>query len=117
MYGVVKIGGSQYKVNAGDSLDVEKLEGEAGAQLVFNEVLFIGGDKTLVGAPTVSGAKVTAEVVKQARSRKIDIMRRKNGKWAKRRGHRQEFTAIVITSIEDGQGHKALAEKKEKKGE
>lgn len=104
MYGVVEIAGHQYKVQAGDLIDVEKLTNEAGSTIELNQVLFIGGDKTIVGAPTVNGAKVTAKVIMHDRSRKIIVFKRKPGAYKRKNGHRQHFTALLITEINDGAG-------------
>ena len=71
MYTVVEIKGHQYKLSAGDLIDVERIEAEVGTTVTFDQVLLVGGAKTLVGAPVVGGAKVTAKVVKQGRTRKI----------------------------------------------
>lgn len=105
MYGVVEIAGHQYKVQAGDLIDVEKLTNEAGSLVELDQVLFIGGDKPAVGAPTVNGAKVTAKVIMHDRSRKIIIFKRKPGAYKRRNGHRQHFTALLITEINDGSGN------------
>ena len=75
MYGIVEIGGHQYRVREGDVIDVQKLEAEVGSTIDLEKVLFIGGDSPKVGTPTVAGAKVTAEVVRQARSRKVIVFR------------------------------------------
>jgi large subunit ribosomal protein L21 len=98
MYTVVEIKGHQYKLSAGDLIDVERIEAEVGSSITFDKVLLVGGTKTIVGAPVVGGAKVTATVVKQGR-------RVKNG-------HRQCFTGLRITEINDGQGGVAKAEAK-----
>ena len=106
MYGVVEIGGHQYKVQAGDVLDVEKLgSSEEGSTIEFDKVLFVGGDKPVVGGPTVSGAKVVAKVVRHDRDRKKIVFVRKPGLYQKKRGHRQNYTCLVITEINDGQGN------------
>lgn len=115
MYTVVEIKGHQYKLKAGDMIDVERIEAEVGATVDFDKVLLVGGDKTLVGAPTVAGAKVTAKVVKQGRTRKILVLKRKPGAYRKKNGHRQCYTALLITEIADGQGGSAKAEAKTKK--
>lgn len=115
MYGVVEIGGHQYKVQAGDILDVEKLPTtEEGATVELDKVLFVGGDKPLVGTPTVEGAKVTAKIVKHGRDRKQIVFTRKPGLYQKKKGHRQEYTFLVITEINDGQGNVAKADKDSK---
>lgn len=106
MYGVVEIGGHQYKVQAGDVLDVEKLSAqEEGATIELDKVLFVGGDKPVVGQPTVEGAKVTAKVVRHDRDRKKIVFVRKPGLYQKKRGHRQNYSFLVITEINDGQGN------------
>jgi large subunit ribosomal protein L21 len=105
MYGVVEISGHQYKVQAGDVLDVEKLSNEAGSSVELDKVLFIGGEKPLVGLPTVSGATITAKVIKHEKSRKIIAFKRKPGMYQKKMGHRQQYTALLITEINDGNGN------------
>ncbi len=99
MYGVVEIKGHQYRVKEGDVVDVQRMDAEVGSKVELDQVLFIGGDAPKVGTPTVSGAVVTAEVVRQARSRKIIIMKRSPGKYRKKNGHRQHYTALKITGI------------------
>jgi len=105
MYAVIKTGGKQYRVSEGDKLRVEKLPGDAGASVTFDEVLMIGGDKVAVGKPLVKGAKVTAKILTQDRAKKVIIFkfrRRKN--YRRKRGHRQPFTEIQITGVSvDGQ--------------
>lgn len=115
MYTVVEIKGHQYKLSAGDLIDVERIEAEVGSTVTFDQVLLVGGTKTLVGAPVVGGAKVTAKVVKQGRTRKILVLKRKPGAYRKKNGHRQCFTGLLITEINDGQGGVAKAEAKAKK--
>ena len=100
MYAVIKTGGKQYRVAQGDRLRVEKLPGEPGSKITFEEVLMIGGDKVSVGAPLVKGAKVSAEIVAQERAKKVIVFkfrRRKN--YRRKRGHRQPFTELTITGI------------------
>ena len=100
MYAVIKTGGKQYRVSEGDRLRVEKLLGDTGSSVTFEEVLMIGGDKVAVGKPLVAGAKVTAKIVNQDRAKKVIIFkfrRRKN--YRRKRGHRQPFTEILITSV------------------
>lgn len=115
MYTVVEIKGHQYKLSAGDLIDVEKIEAEVGSTVTFDKVLLVSGTKTLVGAPVVGGAKVTAKVVKQGRTRKIFVLKRKPGAYRKKNGHRQCFTGLLITEISDGQGGVTKAEAKAKK--
>ncbi|WP_408097969.1 50S ribosomal protein L21 [Peredibacter sp. HCB2-198] len=115
MYTVVEIKGHQYKLAAGDLIDVERIEAEVGSTVTFDQVLLVGGAKTIVGAPVVGGAKVTAKVVKQGRTRKILVLKRKPGAYRRKNGHRQCFTGLLITEINDGQGGVAKAEAKAKK--
>jgi large subunit ribosomal protein L21 len=114
MYGVVKIGGHQYRVKAGDVLDVEKLSHEAGSTVELEEVLFVGGEKPVVGLPTVEGAKVTAKVIKHDRSRKIIVFKRKPGMYRRKNGHRQHYTSLLITEVNDGQGNVSKVDAKSK---
>ena len=104
MYGVVEIAGHQYKVKAGDLIDVQKLAAEVGSDVTLDKVLFVGGEKTSVGKPLVAGATVTARVVRTDRSRKMLIFKRKPGMYKKRKGHRQHYTSLFITELSDGQG-------------
>lgn len=101
MYAVIKTGGKQYRVSEGETLHVEKLAGDPGDQINFDEVLLVGGgDATKVGQPIVDGAKVTAEIVSQDRGPKIIVFkmrRRKN--YRRKAGHRQPYTRVKITSI------------------
>jgi large subunit ribosomal protein L21 len=100
MYAVIKTGGKQYRVSEGQSLRVEKLPGEAGQKVTFNEVLLVGGDKLKIGQPTVTGAHVEAEILGQDRGPKIVIFkfrRRKN--YRRKQGHRQPYTQLKITGI------------------
>lgn len=114
MYSVVEIKGHQYKLSAGDMIDVEKIDAEVGATLSFDQVLLIGGTTTVVGVPTVAGAKVTATVVRQGRTRKILVLKRKPGAYRKKNGHRQCYTALLVTEISDGKGGVSKAEAKTK---
>jgi large subunit ribosomal protein L21 len=101
MYAVIKTGGKQYRVAAGDKLRVEKLPGNVGDKVTFDEVLLVGaGDGVKVGAPRVAGANVEAKITAQDRAKKIIIFkfrRRKN--YHRKQGHRQPFTAVEITGI------------------
>ena len=101
MYAVIKTGGKQYKVTEGASLKVEKLEGEKGAAVLLNEVLLIGGDGTpKIGTPMVEGAEVEAEIVRQARDRKVLVYKKQRRKGYERKiGHRQQYTELKITKI------------------
>lgn len=114
MYGVVEIAGHQYLVRPGDVIDVDKLAQETGADVDFDSVLFVGGKNPVVGQPTVNGAKVSAKVVKQDRSRKILVFKRRPGQYQKRKGHRKHFTSLLITEINDGNGNNAKIDAKSK---
>ena len=102
MYAVIETGGKQYKVNEGDTVFVEKLAAEDGAEVVFDKVLIAGeGADVKVGAPTVDGAKVMAKVVKSGKSKKITVFTYKPKKNEKRKmGHRQPYTKVEIVKIE-----------------
>ena len=100
MFAVIKTGGKQYRVAANETLEVEKLAGEAGERVTFGEVLMLGGDQPQVGAPLVSGASVVAEIVGQKRGRKIIVFKKRRRQNSRRRnGHRQDFTLVRITDI------------------
>lgn len=117
MFAVIKTGGKQYKVQSGDVLRVEKLIADAGETIQFNEILMIGGDETVLGAPLVDGAAVQAEVIDQVKADKVITFvkrRRKHGSQ-RTRGHRQKLTLIRVTEIlasgGDATGVKAAANK------
>jgi large subunit ribosomal protein L21 len=101
MYAVIKTGGKQYRVAAGETLRVEKLAASPGDKLSFDTLLFAddaGGVQ--IGKPTVPGIKVQAEVVEQGRGKKITIFKYKRRKsYRRKQGHRQPFTALKITAI------------------
>lgn len=101
MYAVIKTGGKQYKVTEGESFKVEKLAGDAGAALVLDQVLFIGGNgQPKIGKPMIDGATVEAQVVRQARDRKILVYKKKRRKgYEKKFGHRQPYTELKVTKI------------------
>src|SRR5210317_2098025 len=101
MFAVLKTGGKQYKVQSGDVLRVEKLAADAGETIQFNEVLMLGGDKTVVGAPLVDGAAVQAEVIDQIKGKKvINFVKRRRKHSSKRtKGHRQKLTLVRVTDI------------------
>ncbi|HUS97967.1 MAG TPA: 50S ribosomal protein L21 [Hyphomicrobiaceae bacterium] len=101
MYAVIKTGGKQYRVAADDILNIERLEGEAGAKIEFGEVLLVGaGDSVKIGAPKVDGAKVVAEIVEQTRGPKLIAFKKRRRKNSRRkRGHRQDLTKVRITEI------------------
>ena len=101
MYAVVKTGGKQYRVAKDDKILVERIEGEAGAQVQLDNVMMlVDGENVKVGAPKVEGASVAAEVIEQTRGPKIIIFRRKRRKNHRRtQGHRQDLTLLKITDI------------------
>lgn len=101
MYAVIKSGGKQYSVRPGDTLTVEKLDGEIGDRLELTDVLMVAdGDTVTVGSPTVGGASVLAEVVEHGRGKKIIVFKYKNKiRYRKRTGHRQSYTRLSVTDI------------------
>ena len=104
MHAVIKTGGKQYRVAAGDKLNVESLPGDVGAEVQFDQVLMVSdGDDVTVGAPLVEGAKVTAKVVEHGRGEKIRIIKFKRRKHYRRTyGHRQNYTRVEITDVSKG---------------
>ena len=101
MYAVIRTGGKQHRVVAGERLKVEKLAGEVGAELQFTDVLLVGADDDVkIGRPLVEGASVSAKIVTQGRGPKIKVFKRKRRQgFHKMIGHRQPFTEVEITSI------------------
>ena len=101
MYAVIKTGGKQYKVAAGDKIKVEQMPADIGAEVTIDQVLAVGaGDQILVGAPLVSGASVSATVLSNGRHDKVRIFKMRRRKhYQKRQGHRQQFTELEIASI------------------
>jgi large subunit ribosomal protein L21 len=101
MYAVIQTGGKQYRAEPGQTLWVEKLPGNAGDKVSFDQVLLVANDGTVtIGKPTVAGAKVAASIVEQGQGEKLVVFkfrRRKN--YVRRNGHRQELTAVKIDSI------------------
>ena len=112
MYAVIRTGGKQYRVEAGQQLRVEKLSGAAGDRVEFPEVLMIGGDGDVaVGTPTVEHAKVVGEIVEQGRGRKITVFKYKSKtRYRRLRGHRQQQTLLAITEIQSPDGRSASYE-------
>jgi large subunit ribosomal protein L21 len=100
MFAVIKTGGKQYRVAAQDVIKVDKIRGEPGEVVQFAEVLLLGGDNINIGAPTMQGASVAAEVLEQGRGPKIIAFKKRRRKNSRRkRGHRQEFTLVRVTEI------------------
>jgi large subunit ribosomal protein L21 len=101
MYAVIKTGGKQHKVSEGDVLAVEKLAGDKGTEVVFNEVLMVSDDNSVkIGKPYVEGATVTGEIINQKKGPKIQVfkMTRRKG-FKKKTGHRQDLTNMKINKI------------------
>jgi large subunit ribosomal protein L21 len=100
MFAVIRTGGKQYRVAAEDVIKVEKIKGDPGEIVQLGEVLVVGGDTPTLGAPTVAGASVAAEVLEQGRGPKVIAFKKRRRKNSRRkRGHRQEFTLIRVTEI------------------
>lgn len=100
MYAIIKTGGKQLRVEEGQEIYVEKLEGEAGDTVTFDEVLFVGGEDAKVGAPLVDGATVEATIEKKGRQRKVvtyRYLRRKDSH--RKQGHRQPYTKLTVNKI------------------
>jgi large subunit ribosomal protein L21 len=102
MYAVIKSGGKQYRVEAGKQVRVESLVADVGSAVAFEEVLLVGGgDSVKVGAPLVSGAKVTGTVVAHGRGDKVKIFKlRRRKHYQKTQGHRQNYTEVRIDDIQ-----------------
>jgi large subunit ribosomal protein L21 len=100
-YAVIRTGGKQYRVAAGDLLRIERLAGDPGSAVEFNEVLLTGGDGAVrIGQPLIEGAVVRGEIVSQTRARKVLIFKKKRRKnYRRRRGHRQFITTVRVTEI------------------
>ncbi len=100
-YAIIETGGKQHRVKPGEILKVEKIEAATGALIDFDKVLLVSdGENVKIGAPYVSGSKVTAEIVEQGRHDKIKIIKfRRRKHHMKQMGHRQWYTAIKITAI------------------
>ena len=100
MYAVIRTGGKQYRITEGDILRVEKIAGDVGSEVTFEQVLLVGGaGEPKVGRPILSGAKVTGKILAQKKHRRVLHFRKEKEGWARRRGHRQPFTEVQVTSI------------------
>ena len=96
-YAIIKTGGKQVKVEVDQAIYVEKLDVEAGAEVTFDQVVLVGGDKTVVGTPIVQGATVVGTVEKQGKQKKVVTYKYKPKKGSHRKqGHRQPYTKVVI---------------------
>jgi large subunit ribosomal protein L21 len=100
MYAVIKTGGKQYRVVAGEKLKVEQIPADIGQEIVLDQVLMLGGESVVVGSPLVAGAKVLAKVISHGRGEKVRIFKMRRRKhYQKRQGHRQNYTEIEISAI------------------
>ena len=101
MYAVIKTGGKQYRVQAGEKIKVEQIPADVGAAIVIDQVLMVGnGDAVTIGKPLVTGASVNATVVSHGRHDKVKIFKMRRRKhYQKRQGHRQDYTEILIGEV------------------
>lgn len=100
MYAVIATGGKQYRVSEGDTITVDRLQADVGSTLEISDVLLIGGDELKVGAPTVAGAKVVAQVVAHELGEKREIFKyRRTRRYRRFRGFRPSLTTLSIQSI------------------
>jgi len=101
MYAVIKTGGKQYRVAAGEKLKIEQIPAEVGAEITLDQILMVGeGETVKIGAPLVSGASVKATVLSQGRHKKVTIFKMRRRKhYQKHQGHRQNYTEILIDVI------------------
>lgn len=100
MYAIIKTGGKQLKVEKGQAIYVERLDAKAGDKVTFDEVVLVGGEKTVIGTPVVEGASVTGTVEKQGREKKVVTFKYKPKKHQHtKQGHRQPYTKVVIDEI------------------
>lgn len=101
MKAVIQTGGKQYVVAKGDTIEIEKLDGDAGVAVTFDQVLMITGDSIKVGTPMLAGAKVVGKILTQEKSDKVIVYKYKRRKgYHKKQGHRQNFTRVQIQEIQ-----------------
>src|SRR5262249_46176962 len=105
-YAVIRSGGKQYRVSPGDTVRLEKLDGDPGTACAFDEVLLTASGGTVqVGKPLVAGVRVVGEIVRQEKAKKILVFKKKRRKnYRRRRGHRQQLTVVRVTGIEGAAG-------------
>jgi len=110
MYAVFRSGGKQYRASKGERLRLEKLEADEGASIQFDEVLLVGeGSNIKVGNPLLSGSSVSARVLRQGKSRKVDVVKfKRRTNYKRQHTHRQFFTEVEITGISGGVGKAAV---------
>lgn len=101
VYAVIRSGGKQYRVSPGQRIKLERLDGEAGDAITFNDVLLVnGGGAVAVGTPTVEAASVSGEILEQGRGRKINVFKYKNKtRYRRLRGHRQLHTSVLVNEV------------------
>ena len=101
MYAVIKTGGKQYRVAAGEKIKVEQIPADVGAEINFDQILMVGsGESVTIGAPLVSGASVKAVVLSQGRHDKVNIFKMRRRKhYQKHQGHRQNYTEVRIEAV------------------
>lgn len=101
MYAVIKTGGKQYRVGEGDLLRVEKINGEIGEVVEFDEILMIAnGERVEIGRPVLNGSKVVGEIIEQGKGKKVIVFKSKRRKgYSKKQGHRQQYTVLKIKEI------------------
>jgi large subunit ribosomal protein L21 len=104
MYAVIRTGGKQYRVEEGDVVKIEKIDGDRGSQTTFGDVLLLGSDDdTQVGTPLVEGASVSGTIVEQDRDKKIIVFKfRRRKSYIRKQGHRQAYTRVRIDGIAAG---------------
>jgi large subunit ribosomal protein L21 len=113
MFAIIRTGGKQYRVQAGDVVRVQKLEKNPGETFDLTDVLMVGGDKAFIGSPLVKDAKVTVTVVRQGRDAKITVFKKKRRQGYRRtHGHRQDFTELFVAAITSPEGQTMKAENK-----
>ncbi len=101
MYAIIKLGGKQTRVEEGKFIKTEKLPGEKGTQVEFDEILLIKNDHTFVGKPFVDGAKVIGKIIEQGRDNKVTVFKYKAKKdYRRKQGHRQAYSKVLIEKIE-----------------
>ncbi|MBI3000870.1 MAG: 50S ribosomal protein L21 [Deltaproteobacteria bacterium] len=102
MYAVIRTGGKQFRVAQGDIVTVEKLAGQVGDKVTFDQVLFVGGNgEVKIGTPSLPEARVTAEILDQGKAKKVIVFKKKRRKsYSRKRGHRQQLTTLKIVEIQ-----------------
>ncbi|KPL00714.1 MAG: 50S ribosomal protein L21 [candidate division Zixibacteria bacterium SM23_73_3] len=100
MYAILETGGFQFSVKEGEKIKIPKLQVQPKEKVTLNKVLFIGGEKTLIGTPYIKNAKVKAEVLGSGKGEKVTVFKfKRRVKYRRRKGHRQEYTEIEIEKI------------------